>query len=194
VSKDGRTRILEILKKYERELLADWIEQQLAAVNLRRDLMNDTELQEQSLEFLSFFREAVQSGDVSDITGATWSNARELLGNVSQSRAQQGFSPSETATFVFSLKQPVFDRLRREFGQDGKGLTDALWTTTTLLDQLGLYTTEVFQKSREEVIRRQQRELLELSTPVVELWEGILALPLIGTLDSERTQGYCRKL
>src|SRR5262245_32851527 len=150
--------------------------------------MNDTELQEQSHEFLGFFREALQGGDVSDVTGAAWTNTRELLGNVSRSRAQQGFSPSETATFVFSLKQPLFERLRREYGQDGKGLADVLWTTTTLLDKLGLYTTEVYQKGREEVIRRQQQELLELSTPVVELWEGILALPLIGTLDSQRTQ------
>ena len=188
MNKDGTNRLPEVLKKYERELLADWIEHQLAAVTLRRDLMNDTELQEQSHEFLGFFREALQGGDVSDVTGAAWTNTRELLGNVSRSRAQQGFSPSETATFVFSLKQPLFERLRREYGQDGKGLADVLWTTTTLLDKLGLYTTEVYQKGREEVIRRQQQELLELSTPVVELWEGILALPLIGTLDSQRTQ------
>jgi rsbT co-antagonist protein RsbR len=188
VNKDGGiNRIPEVLKKYERELLADWMEQQLAAVTLRRDLMNEIELQEQSREFLSFFREALQSGDAS-ITGTAWTNTRELLSTISRLRAQQGFSPLETATFIFSLKQPLFDRLRREYGQDGKGLTEVVWTTTTLLDQLGLYTTEVYQKGREEVIRRQQQELLELSTPVVELWEGILALPLIGTLDSERTQ------
>ena len=62
------------------------------------------------------------------------------------------------------------------------------WTATVLLDRLGLFTTEVYQRSREEVIARQQQELLELSTPVVKLWEGVVAVPLIGTLDSARTQ------
>ena len=111
-----------------------------------------------------------------------------MLADLSRSRAQLGFSPSETAIFIFSLKQPLFDRLRREFGNDAQGLADAVWSSTNLLDKLGLYTTEVHQKRREEVIARQQQELLELSTPVVELWDGILALPLIGTLDSARTQ------
>lgn len=99
-----------------------------------------------------------------------------------------GFSPSETATFVFSLKKPLFTRLRREIANDAQALADELWATTMLLDKLGLYTTEMFQKTREEVIARQQQELLELSTPVVNLWKDILALPLIGTLDSARTQ------
>ena len=100
----------------------------------------------------------------------------------------QGSTPSETATFVFSLKQPLFARLRRELGRDAEALADEIWRATQLLDKLGLYTTEVYQKSREEVIHRQQQEMLELSTPVVKLWDGILALPLIGTLDSARTQ------
>src|SRR4029079_267873 len=90
----------------------------------------------------------------------------------------------ETATFVLSLKQPVFARLRKQLETSATELADAMWTATAILDKLALFTTEVFQKSREEVINRQQQELLELSTPVVELWTGILALPLIGTLDS----------
>jgi rsbT co-antagonist protein RsbR len=110
-----------------------------------------------------------------------------MLSELSAARARQGYSPSETATFVFSLKQPLFARLRGEINDAG-ALADAFWAATVLIDSLGLMTTEAFQKSREEVISRQQRELLELSTPVVELWEGILALPLIGTLDSSRTQ------
>src|SRR5262249_53303082 len=117
-----------------------------------------------------------------------WAGARELLGEISQWRARQGFSPSETATFVFSLKEPVFQRLRKEFVKDPDALADEIWKGTMLLDQLGLYTTELYQKGREDVIARQQQEMLELSTPVVQLWEGILALPLIGTLDSARTQ------
>jgi rsbT co-antagonist protein RsbR len=113
---------------------------------------------------------------------------REQLRALSSERARQGFNPSETAMFVFSLKEPLFARLRQEIGMDATALADEVWAATVLLDRLGLFTTEVYQQSREEVIARQNQEMLELSTPVVELWEGILALPLIGTLDSARTQ------
>jgi rsbT co-antagonist protein RsbR len=89
--------------------------------------------------------------------------------------------------FVFSLKQPIFEQLRRD-GGSGEGVFDEVWRTNLLIDRLGLYTTEVYQKGREHVILRQQEEMLELSTPVVKLWDGVLALPMIGTLDSARTQ------
>ncbi|HKA56326.1 MAG TPA: STAS domain-containing protein [Candidatus Binatia bacterium] len=188
MSQESAGRILEILRKYERELLADWMEQQLAAVTLRRDLLKDTDLQEQSREFLTLVREAAQQGGLTDVTNSDWGKVREFLTSLSRSRAEHGFTPSETATFVFSLKQPLFERLRKEYGRDAEGLAENWWSATLLLDALGLYTTEAFQKSREAVITRQQQELLELSTPVVQLWQGVLALPLIGTLDSARTQ------
>jgi rsbT co-antagonist protein RsbR len=86
------------------------------------------------------------------------------------------------------LKEPIFALLRGEVGKDGDRLASEVWTATRLLDKLGLYTVEVFQKSREGIIQRQKEDMLELSTPVVQLWAGILALPLIGTLDSARTQ------
>jgi rsbT co-antagonist protein RsbR len=188
VNKDSTSRIADVVTKYESELFASWLEYQFAAVTLRRDLLSDTSLQAQAREFLKAFQTAVQNGNLTDIATTQWAEVREILENLSRMRAQQGFSPSETATFVFSLKQPLFERLRQEYGRDAEGLANDLWTATILLDKLGLYTTEAFQKSREEVVKRQQQELLELSTPVVQLWEGILALPLIGTLDSERTQ------
>jgi rsbT co-antagonist protein RsbR len=113
---------------------------------------------------------------------------RAFLADMSAHRARQGFTPVETATFVFSLKQPLYARLREEYASQPQELADMSWTVNLMLDSLGLYTTEVFQRSREAIIARQQEELLELSTPVVQLWDGILALPLIGTLDSARTQ------
>ena len=179
----------ELIQKYEGEILQDWVQAQMAAVTSRPDLMQKAELQEQSRTLLKNLGQVLQSGaGVADITGAAWQEVRDFLGSVSESRARQGFSPSETATFVFSLKEPIFVRLQRELAKDATALAAELWALTVLLDKLGLYTTEVYQKGREEVIARQQRNMLELSTPVVELWEGILALPLIGTLDSERTQ------
>ncbi len=178
----------QILIKSQKELLNDWVQNQLATDSARLDLMKESELREQSREFLALLNAAVGSGDTTRMAGPAWDSVREFLTGISRSRALQGFSPSETATFVFSLKQPLFARLRAEAGKDVHAMVDELWASTQLLDRLGLYTTEMFQKSREAVIARQQQELLELSTPVVKLWDNILALPLIGTLDSERTQ------
>ncbi len=183
----GQT-LRKVLAQSQKELLADWVEAQLSTTTLRGDLMKETELREQSREFLSLLQGATDAGNLMQTDGSHWTQAREFLARVSRSRAQQGFSPTETATFVFSLKQPLFKRLRSEFGQDAQGLADEVWTTTELLDRLGLFTAEAFVRSREEIIQRQQREMMELSTPVVQLWDNILALPLIGTLDSERTQ------
>jgi rsbT co-antagonist protein RsbR len=178
----------QILSKSQKELLIEWVQTQLAGDSVRSDLMKESELKEQSREFLGLFQEAVKAGDVNSIGGEAWTAVREFLDSISRSRALQGFSPTETATFVFSLKQPLFARLRGEITNDAQSLGEELWLTTSLLDKLGLCTTEMYQKNREQVISRQQQELLELSTPVVKLWDNILALPLIGTLDSERTQ------
>jgi len=183
----GQT-LRKVLAQSQKELLADWIQAQQSATTLRIDLMKDGELREQSREFLSLIQGASEAGSLEQIEGSHWAPAREFLARVSRSRAQHGFSPAQTATFVFSLKQPLFTRLRAEFGQDAQGLAEEVWLTTELFDRLGLLTTESYVKSREEIIQRQQREMMELSTPVVQLWDNILALPLIGTLDSERTQ------
>ena len=186
---DPGSVLSDLLTKYESEMLARWMQVQLSAATLRRDLMRDEELREQSRQFLRLFSEALRrEGAALDPSSKSWDGVRSLLDEVSRDRAQAGFSPSETATFVFSLKEPVFEKLREMHGRDGEALGEGIWRATVLLDQLGLYTTEVHQKNREEVIGRQQQEMLELSTPVVQLWEGIVALPLIGTLDSARTQ------
>ena len=149
--------------------------------------IKDSELQTQCRDFLAALNRALSAG-AERINDAAFEPARALLEGFTRSRAAQGFTPTETATFVFSLKEPLFERLRANYPDDAATVADAGWQMTQLLDQLGLYTMEVYQKSREEVVRRQQDEIAELSTPVVKLWDGILALPLIGTLDSSRTQ------
>jgi len=185
----GATRIPEIVLEHEKDLLSQWVTHQLAAGTMRPGLMSEDELRAQSQKFLALFRAGLQSQNGSfEIDSAEWNNARELLTEISKTRARQGFTPSETATFVFSLKHPLFERIRAAYTKDPDGLAREMWTATMLLDKLGLFTFEVFQKGREEVIALQQQEMLELSTPVVQLWDGILALPLIGTLDSARTQ------
>jgi rsbT co-antagonist protein RsbR len=129
----------------------------------------------------------VQTGNLTDILAPEYQPVLEVLEGLSRSRGLQGFTPSETATFVFSLKQSLFSALRNSGETDSAELVGNMLAADRLLDKLGLYTTEIYQQSREQVIRRQQEEMLELSTPVVQLWEGIVALPLIGTLDSART-------
>jgi len=113
---------------------------------------------------------------------------RETLASMSATRASQGFSAGETSQFVMSLKHPLFEGLRGRCGDDASRLFDAIWAASVLVDHMGQWTATTYQRSREDVIRRQQDELLELSTPVVKLWEGVLAVPMIGTLDSNRTQ------
>jgi rsbT co-antagonist protein RsbR len=123
-----------------------------------------------------------------DTDAPAWKEVRQFLEGVSRSRAVQGFSSPETATFVFSLKKPLFTRIRQDFSDDSATVNDLTWEVTELIDALGIHTIKAYQTSREAVITRQQEELLELSTPVVKLWDGVLALPMIGTLDSSRSQ------
>lgn len=194
MSQIDKTPFSQVIAQHERELLDTWLQQQQGAITRRRDLIKDAELTEQSRQLLQELRKALTSGGGDDIRRPEWAGVRELLADVSRARARLGFTPSETATFVFSLKQPLFAKLRAELVAQPEQLADALWACTDLIDKLGLYTAETYQKSREEIIARQQDEMLELSTPVVQLWDGILALPLIGTLDSKRTQSVMEAL
>ena len=178
--------LASILARKEEAILAEWMREMNGWVR-RSDLLKESELQTQCSQFLRLIRKALESGGTNFQAGV-WDSVREMLSDVSRTRALQGFTPGETASFVFSAKRPIFTQIREECKANGEVLAAQMWAATELLDAMGLYTTEVYQKSREEVIRRQQEELLELSTPVVKLWDGVLALPLIGTLDSARTQ------
>jgi rsbT co-antagonist protein RsbR len=179
--------IAEVLRKHESEILRQWLID-LSASSRRGDLMSDQDVRSQATQFLKSVTTAIQQGSGFDSRAPQWKAVTELLDEVSRSRAIQGSSPSETATFVFTVKKPIFSILRKEYSTDATQMADLWWAASELVDQLGLYTTESYQKAREGVIMRQQQDLLELSTPVVKLWDRVLALPLIGTLDSQRTQ------
>ena len=179
--------IVEVLTSSSQEVLTRWIALQRETVKSTTSAAMEDKVRQQSAEFLAALTSAVKNGGAVAITGPAWTPVRELLARISSNRALQGFSPAETATFVFSLKQPLFEQIRRRVTA-ADDLAQETWAINKLLDGLGLLTTEVYQKTREDVINRQRAEMLELSTPVVTLWKGVLALPLIGTLDSERTQ------
>ena len=181
------SKIAEVLQKHQPPILDEWTKSLLQG-GRRADLISDKELKGQATELLASITASARSGKVSEVNGLEWSSTREMLHDIASSRAKQGFTSSETATFVLSLKQPIFTAIRTEFAQNPDTQYQEIWAATTLLDQLALLTTEGFISAKEQMIARQQEELLELSTPVVKLWDGILALPMIGTLDSARTQ------
>lgn len=174
-----------LITQHRDAILSGWLRDMIGSTR-RSDLMKESELQTQCQQFLSLLAQATSQS--TSIQSATYDSLREMLADISRTRALQGFSARETAMFIFSIKQPLFTAIRESLGKDSNAMADEMWLTTEIVDGLGLYTTETYLKTREETIRRQQEEMLELSTPVVKLWEGVLALPLIGTLDSARTQ------
>lgn len=186
------SKIPEILRRNEAALLDDWTAEQMKTGDLTQRL-SEAEVRSQSRRFLQLLQEAVVRGNGGDIDSEAYREVRKFLEEISASRAKLGFTPSETAMFVFSFKRPLFLQIRALVPDPAEQVGE-IWSATLLLDKLGLYTTEMFQKSRESVILRQQQEMLELSTPVVKLWDGVLALPIIGTLDSSRTQTIMENL
>lgn len=179
--------LADIISRNEEQIRSEWIRDMHKSVQ-RGDLMSTAELNEQCGALLTALIAGVRSSGPSDVSKEGWREARDFLTGLSASRARQGFSPTEVATYVLSLKQPLFSAARRDMAKTQDKLFDIIWAATELLDRLALVTTEAYIATREELIMRQQQELLELSTPVVKLWDGILALPIIGTLDSARTQ------
>jgi len=180
-----QSRTIEILKNKEAGVIEDWINELQKTLSDAR--ISAEELHSQAREMYKLLGEAVR-GNTLDIDAPSSAALRTFLETISRTRALKGSTSEQTAMFVFSLKKPIFKQLRSEFGSDPVRLAEEIWATTELIDQLGMFTVMVYQKTREEVIRRQEAEMLELSTPVVKLWHGVIALPLIGTLDSSRTQ------
>ncbi|UGQ47296.1 STAS domain-containing protein [Massilia endophytica] len=179
--------LARILTEHQDALLEGWLNGMLSRM-VRRDKAAEAEMRQQAMRFVPQLIKALDKGGSYDIDSASWTDVRHLLQDISASRVRQGYTPTETALFIFSLKEPLFGLLRTAMAGDPAALATEVAETGMLFDRLGLLTVEEYQKSREAVILRQQQELLELSTPVVQLWKDVLALPLIGTLDSARTQ------
>ncbi|MGO4550285.1 STAS domain-containing protein [Lysobacter sp. 2RAF19] len=181
-------RTIESIRKNEAGILSRWT-QNLTESGAQRDTrIGSDEVARQAKEFLGHLVEASSKGDAADVRANEWGATRGFLENLSRARALQGFEAAQTANFIFSLKQAMFEQMRNEYQDSPQMMADQTWQVSELIDRLGMLTITAFQKSREDIIARQQEELLELSTPVVKLWDGVLALPMIGTLDSQRTQ------
>lgn len=186
--------IAKILQKRKKQILEAWMTQQLSNTALREDLMSNEELREQSNELLDVLLKSINDKNLSDIESADFEQVNEILSGISISRARQGFSAKETGIYVFSLKDALFKNLQEDLKDNPVAMTDAIMKVNKLMDVLGIITFETFIKGREEVILRQTDEITEISTPVIRVWDGILALPIIGTLDSARTQTVMENL
>ncbi|MET4678716.1 STAS domain-containing protein [Stenotrophomonas rhizophila] len=181
-------RTIDLIRSHQEPLLAAWGGNLAGSSQAQDGRLSSRELDSQVREFWRLFLDALSATDVSSVARAEWQDVRRFLEELSRERVLKGFNSTETASFIFSLKRPLFEVIQQGYANDPALLGDQLWAISELIDQLGLHTVSVFQKTREDVIQRQQEEMLELSTPVVKLWEGVLALPMIGTLDSQRTQ------
>ncbi len=178
----------ETLQKHRKSILEDWMKLQLADASLRDDLISNDELRKQSEELLNGLVRAFAEGNFQNIYTPEYEQVLEILNDVSVTRARQGFSPRDTGLYVLSLKQALSNALEEDFRSDPAKLYQEVLKVNKLLDNLSIITFETFIKGREEVILRQTDEINEISTPVIRVWDGILALPIIGTLDSARTQ------
>lgn len=182
------TDIAKLLQKKQKRILENWMTSQLSNISLREDLMSNDDLREQSAEFLDTLLKVLTEKNLSNVESTEFEPVHELLAGISLSRAKQGFTPAETGVYIFSLKDALLTSLQTDLKDDPAGLLDAIVRIGRLMDYLGVISFETFIKGREEVILRQSDEISEISTPVIRVWDGILALPIIGTLDSSRTQ------
>jgi rsbT co-antagonist protein RsbR len=181
------SKLLGAIQQNREAILQDWLQRLKGAVR-RRDLTNERQLESDASEVLSGITDVTDGTALEDFNAAGWLPLKEMLASLSASRANEGFTPSETATFVLSLKPPLFALARKNWGKDANELFAEVSIADEFIDKLALHTTDSYIHGRDQVIARQQEDMLELSTPVVTLWDGIVALPLIGTLDSARTQ------
>ncbi|MDO1445563.1 STAS domain-containing protein [Rhodocytophaga aerolata] len=183
-----KNQSLKFLQKSKKHLLETWMSNQMEDQALREDLMSNDELRNQSDELLTALLKTLNSDNIDNTQSKDFEQVSGILSDISVSRARHGFSPRETAQFVLSLKQALTQTLEKEYTDDPKVLLDSYIAINKLIDSLNIITFETFIKGREEVIIRQTDEMNEISTPVIRVWEGVVALPIIGTLDSMRTQ------
>lgn len=180
--------VAKTLQKKKKQIIDLWMKNQLADEGLREDLMSNDDLRVQSEELVEAILKALTSKNISELSSEEFDEVNEILGGISLTRARQGFSPRETGNYIFSLKEALLQVLQTELADDPSYLYQEAMKVNRLIDSFGILTFETFIKGREEVILRQTDEISEISTPVIRIWDGILALPIIGTLDSARTQ------
>ena len=181
-------RITALLANRRDEILNLWIKERLEADEFRDELISKKDLRQQSQQVLDMLSQAIQSSGGEDFDHPAFDELRSYLNEISYQRAVKGYTPLENATYILSLRYVVAPLLSEELEGDAEALMREMGYFTRLLDKMGLVMVENFIRSREEIIRQQRADMLELSTPVIKVWDKILTLPIIGTLDSRRAQ------
>lgn len=180
--------LLQLLGQHEEQIISEWL-QEAGAASTRITDAGRRAMRGEAEEVLSAMREALRNGgDPEQFQQAQWTSLRQALESLSRSRVAQGQSAGDTSVFVLAFKRPLFKAIQRDLSGKGDQQMATVWATSALVDRMAQWTVTTYQQTREEVIKRQQQDLLELSTPVIKLFEGVLAVPMIGTLDSSRTQ------
>ncbi|MFJ7423846.1 STAS domain-containing protein [Streptomyces uncialis] len=178
-------RLIGLLSVRGEDLASEWADKVTGSLGGR---VSRGEVQRELQELYGALVAALGEGYL-DGRAEAFGEVRALLTELSRTRAQQGFTPTETAVSVFALKEVLEPAL------DGKDSdVPAYLKFAALLDYLGLFTIEVYTRTREELISAQAEQLMELSTPVVKLWDGVIGVPLVGTLDSARTMVVMEKM
>jgi rsbT co-antagonist protein RsbR len=189
LSSDEVSRFADLLKEHADELSAIWADE---VVTSMRGRLSRAELQRQTAELQRGFSAALNGG-AKDLEAEAAAELRALLGDLSSTRARQGFTATETAVSVYALKDAVLKVLEAGEGADSATLRDYV-AFSGFVDRAALFTFDSYARAREDLIADQAEQLLELSTPVVKLWEGVVAVPLVGTLDSARAQVVMERL
>lgn len=180
--------LLSLLDEFEQPIVTQWVQEAAAGSGTLAESARRS-LQGEATEILQAVRQGLKAGgDPDQFEAEGWRGLRQTLESLSRSRAAQGQSAGDTSVFVLAFKRPIFNAVQQRLGTDAKAQFATVWAVTRLVDSMAQWTVSTYQQSREELIKRQQQDLLELSTPVIKLWEGVLAVPMIGTLDSSRTQ------
>ena len=180
--------LLQLLAQHEQHILAEWL-QEAGAASTRTGESARRTMRSEAEDILNALRTGLKAGvPAEDFQAPAWSGLRQSLEALSRTRAAQGQSAGDTSQFVLAFKRPLFAAIQRDMAGQGERQMAAVWTVSTLVDRMAQWTVTTYQQTREEIIKRQQQDLLELSTPVIKLFEGVLAVPMIGTLDSARTQ------
>jgi len=180
--------VLQLMAQHQDQIISEWL-QEAGAASSRMTDANRRAMRGEADDIVRGLREALQAGgDPDNFQSVAWTALRQTLEGLSRSRAAQGQSAADTSVFVLAFKRPLFSAIQRDFSGDAQRQMAAVWMISTLVDRMAQWTVATYQHTREEIIKRQQQDLLELSTPVIKLFEGVLAVPMIGTLDSNRTQ------
>ncbi|HEY0003235.1 MAG TPA: STAS domain-containing protein [Pyrinomonadaceae bacterium] len=185
---NGAHFVVEVIHKRHDEIINLWIKDRLEGSDFRDELISKKELRRQSQQMVDMLARSIEESGGAGFESPAYDEMRRFLNEIAHARAVKGYSAMENATYILSLRNTMLPLLADELEGNAEALVREMNYFTSLLDKMGLVMVEIYIRSREEIIRQQREDMMELSTPVIKVWDKILTLPIIGTLDSRRAQ------